>query len=337
MRWYEVAPRLAVGLASLALLGGCAAGTAFSPTPTQRLITPFPSRLPPPSSPPSPSPLLPPASSASTSQAPTPTGSLVGTVAVTVSDRLRVRSEPRVSDDSIQYKPVLPLGTTLNVVGGPIVASGYTWYEVEPVGFELDAGITRGWVAMADHDGTLWVASQPSSVADCGVVPITPALLAGEFLTVPPAPSTTGAAMEVLVGETDSDPLTGFMQSRDFAEVAPEWKGRWESAIATIDPQSGNARLDTGTPTDACNVRVHVPFPLMSSADGVGAGPIRLELADGTVIVLGPERCWWRGFAGPGQGSITCHGAREPQWARLMVWARWSFRDAIRETPSPVS
>jgi hypothetical protein len=55
---------------------------------------------------------------------------LLNTVVVTVSDGIRVRSEPRVSDDSIKYEPVLPLGTELTVLEGPVSASGYTWYQV---------------------------------------------------------------------------------------------------------------------------------------------------------------------------------------------------------------
>ena len=51
---------------------------------------------------------------------------VIGSVAVTVSDRLRVRSQPRVSDDSAKYDPVLPIGTTLFVLDGPIGGSGYT-------------------------------------------------------------------------------------------------------------------------------------------------------------------------------------------------------------------
>ena len=42
-----------------------------------------------------------------------------GALAVTVADRLRVRSEPRVADDSIRYQPVLPVGTELEVIEGP--------------------------------------------------------------------------------------------------------------------------------------------------------------------------------------------------------------------------
>jgi serpin B len=81
----------------------------------------------------------------------------IGSAVVTVSDRLRVRSAPGVSDDSIKYEPLLPLGTELLVVGGPVEATGYTWWQVEPMSFALQEA-TVGWVAMADHDGEPWIA-----------------------------------------------------------------------------------------------------------------------------------------------------------------------------------
>ncbi|HEY3334882.1 MAG TPA: serpin family protein [Candidatus Limnocylindrales bacterium] len=79
-------------------------------------------------------------------------------LAVTVSDRLRVRSAPRVAEDSLKFTPVLPIGTGLVVTAGPVKASDFTWYRVMPIGFDLDAGVDQGWVAVADHDGTPWVA-----------------------------------------------------------------------------------------------------------------------------------------------------------------------------------
>jgi serine protease inhibitor len=91
-----------------------------------------------------------------------PADPFLGSVVKTISDHLRVRSQPRVADDSTKYEPLLPLGTELQVVGGPVDASGYTWYEVEPVSLTLADGIRRGWVAMGDHDGTPWIAvAQP--------------------------------------------------------------------------------------------------------------------------------------------------------------------------------
>jgi serpin B len=89
----------------------------------------------------------------------------VGALVETVSDRLRVRSEPRVSDDSVMHTPVLPLGTQMVIVGGPVEANDYTWYEVEPLDIQLDGGVTRGWVAMADHDGSPWIALVDAPIA----------------------------------------------------------------------------------------------------------------------------------------------------------------------------
>ncbi len=82
---------------------------------------------------------------------------LLNTFVVTVSDRLRVRSEPRVSDDSTKYEPLLPLGTELLVLDGPVSASGYTWYKVAPVSFSRLEGPGFGWVAMAGKDGEPWI------------------------------------------------------------------------------------------------------------------------------------------------------------------------------------
>lgn len=85
-------------------------------------------------------------------------------VAVTVSDRLRVRSLPRVSTDSIKFEPVLPLGTMLLVLDGPVEGSGYTWYMVEPVSFSGLSGPGFGWVAIAGKDGERWVGELPTPV-----------------------------------------------------------------------------------------------------------------------------------------------------------------------------
>jgi len=98
---------------------------------------------------------------------PSPTiGALApNTVVVTVSDALRVRSQPRVSDDSIKYEPVLPLDTNLFVLDGPVAASGYNWYKVAPVSFADLAGPGYGWVAAADKDGTPWIAPARGAAA----------------------------------------------------------------------------------------------------------------------------------------------------------------------------
>ena len=80
---------------------------------------------------------------------------------ITIVDNLRVRSEPRISDDSTKYEPLLPMGTTFEIVGGPVEASGYSWYLVKLAPGVLRDGITQGWLAEGDRDGTLWIKNIP--------------------------------------------------------------------------------------------------------------------------------------------------------------------------------
>ncbi|HEX9093677.1 MAG TPA: serpin family protein, partial [Coriobacteriia bacterium] len=89
----------------------------------------------------------------------------LGSLVVTVSDRVRVRSAPEVSDASVKFEPVLPLGTELRVIGGPVSGSGYVWYDVRPVSFTLAGAVDHGWVAMADHDGEPWIALADPPIA----------------------------------------------------------------------------------------------------------------------------------------------------------------------------
>ncbi|MFL5769198.1 MAG: hypothetical protein ACJ765_03895 [Chloroflexota bacterium] len=78
-----------------------------------------------------------------------------------VSSNLRVRSEPRVADDSIMYEPLLQVGDRLFVVEGPVRASDYDWYRVEPVNTDPTRPFDRlpsGWVSRGDHDESPWIA-----------------------------------------------------------------------------------------------------------------------------------------------------------------------------------
>jgi hypothetical protein len=86
----------------------------------------------------------------------------LGDWAVTVSDDLRVRSLPFVGADSVKYEPLLPEGTELYVVDGPVLGSGFWWYLVEPDALAIEDGYSAGWVASADHDGTPWLAPLPT-------------------------------------------------------------------------------------------------------------------------------------------------------------------------------
>ena len=78
----------------------------------------------------------------------------------TVSDRLRVRSLPEISDASIKFEPVLPLGTKVTVLDGPVLGSGYAWYHVIARLTDGRGNVTKtmtGWVAAAGLDGERWL------------------------------------------------------------------------------------------------------------------------------------------------------------------------------------
>lgn len=70
---------------------------------------------------------------------------------------LRVRSQPNVGAESIKYEPLLGSGTEFEFVGGPADGSGYWWYQVSLAPGILGGGVTRGWIAAGDRDGTPWI------------------------------------------------------------------------------------------------------------------------------------------------------------------------------------
>ena len=173
MRWHTVAARLAVGFASLALLGGCTAGATPSPSvrsrhrrwsarlPRQRrrrLRRPLAVSLAQPiahASPPPPDPTA--------SPAPKPTGSFVGQVVTTLADDgLRVRpshasatTRRRVAAAAARHPAVRPrrpgVGLRLCLVRGrPDLRLGPR---------SGSGTLPSGWVASAGRDGEPWIAA----------------------------------------------------------------------------------------------------------------------------------------------------------------------------------
>ena len=95
------------------------------------------------------------------------------TYAEVVTDDLRVRSKPGVSEDSQKLEPLLQSGQLLVVVDGPTSASGYEWYQVQPVTqHDTDTPTPPfGWVAAASKDGEPWI--EPKTVT-CPAAPTDP-------------------------------------------------------------------------------------------------------------------------------------------------------------------
>ncbi|HET7473396.1 MAG TPA: hypothetical protein VFJ71_09745 [Candidatus Limnocylindrales bacterium] len=157
-------------------LWGCGsqpAPTTSSPQPSTPVTSTPPSADPSPSGPSAPDP----------SVAPTPAPSraprlTIDSIAKVVTNDLRIRSKPEVSDASKKLEPLLDAPALVYVVKGPVEASGYTWYEIAPIGnAEVTVELPFGWVAVADKDGTPWVApaspscpAKPTSIDDLVVL-----------------------------------------------------------------------------------------------------------------------------------------------------------------------
>jgi hypothetical protein len=87
---------------------------------------------------------------------PPSTGDFVeGAILEVVVAGLRVRTAPTTdSARSSVLQPSLGPAVRMEVLSGPVEADGYTWYEVQAVGWPH-----RGWVATADQGGEPWIAA----------------------------------------------------------------------------------------------------------------------------------------------------------------------------------
>ena len=139
-----------------------------------------------PSTPPSIAPSAPPSPSAgpttpvdASPSAPAAPDLAKDSIALVVTDGLRVRSQPRVAADSAMLTPLLDHGRRVYVVDGPVSASGYAWYEIVPVRTDADhEDLPFGWVA-AGKDGEPWLSGDGFT---CPALPTTYA----SFAATPP-------------------------------------------------------------------------------------------------------------------------------------------------------
>jgi hypothetical protein len=161
-RFRRPATLVVIGLIGAVVGGGC---TRVEPSPAPSLAPSAIAQAPTPDGGASMSPSSPeitdspPATSspAPTTQPPAPSTQIaIDTAARTATDRLRVRSAPGVGATSVKLEPLLPTGTLLFVIDGPVTADGYDWYHAMP----FDGIAPTGWVAAAAHDGTPWLAPE---------------------------------------------------------------------------------------------------------------------------------------------------------------------------------
>ena len=95
----------------------------------------------------------------------------VNAYARVVTDDLRVRSKPGVSEDSEKLAPLLQHSVRVVVLDGPVRASGFDWYQVLPIQVSDtsdEPAYPFGWVAAAGTDGEPWLAAE---APDCPATP----------------------------------------------------------------------------------------------------------------------------------------------------------------------
>ena len=155
----------------------------------------------------------------SSTPVPNPTMPFVGRVVTTLaSDGLRVRSEPRISEDSQKLEPLLPLGSELYVLEGPVSASGYAWYEVAPL---ASRNLPSGWVASADRDGHPWIGA---GAFDCPPVPT-------DFRSLAVLPPGVGLACFPRVLITVKARLISCNCDVDGPWYEPSWFSLWSGSL----------------------------------------------------------------------------------------------------------
>jgi hypothetical protein len=145
-----------VAVAMVALFGGAAGTGSIQPAAVSQPTTPATLE-------PAASPTDPGAASAPSSTAPTASSAPgdspgqaalrpgVTAIVTAAGDGLRVRTAPGVGQDYTKLSPLLPAGTRMQVLLGPVEADGYDWYEIST---DVDPG--SGWVA-AGRDGVAWI------------------------------------------------------------------------------------------------------------------------------------------------------------------------------------
>ena len=149
-------------------------------------------------------------------------------------DGLRVRTRPGTGTDSLKLEPLLPIGTQLYVLRGPVKASGYDWYEVAPLG---SRDLPRGWVASAGRDGVPWVAND---TFDC---PSTPTTMAG-LAALPPA---AGVACFSRMPITVQARLISCNCDVDGSWYTPDWFSTGTgSGLVLVRPGQTTAPADPG-------------------------------------------------------------------------------------------
>jgi hypothetical protein len=210
------------------LAAGCAADATMSPGPPSGAASAKPTATV--------SMSIEPAPAATPVATPTrrPDGLTADSFAEVATNDLRVRSRPRVSDDSIKLEPLLWKDALLFVIDGPVAASGYDWFLVRPMG-EADLQVhpdppRLGWVAAASRDGEPWIKAHSFP---CGGA--TPFGMLSEF-DYPPHGLIGLACFGDSPMRFDADLVSGLVECDPPSILEPSWLDPCRDGLALADP-----------------------------------------------------------------------------------------------------
>ena len=185
-------------------------------------------------------------------------GLAVGSLAaVTIEgDNLRVRSAPTTARSSKMLKPLLPAGTRMLIVDGPVAADGYDWYEVQTDGELIDL---FGWVATG-KDGETWLAPKgPRCPEDANAATVA-TLNRIDFLACYGRAAGPGhGARRGPLGRAPEAADCGWIRRDGSCDVDARWL-LFPSASVTLVTDKGNEhRIDLAMPPDLAAALQGVP------------------------------------------------------------------------------
>jgi hypothetical protein len=171
-------------------------------------------------------------------------------------DNLRVRSAPGVGDASKRFKPLLPAGTRLFVVGGPVESDGHTWWEVQTDSELVDL---FGWVAAAG-DAKTWVTpttprcyGTPDADAVTGLTPV-------DFLACHGnAEVRIQAEAAVLWDVREAKGDCGWVRKRDGCDIDAAWLLLAATRIRVQTGDGGQSNLVVAMPPDLAAALAGLP------------------------------------------------------------------------------
>lgn len=184
-----------------------------------------------------------------------------GTVAVVTLDGtdLRVRSLPTTDNSrSKKYTPVLPAGTRLLIVGGPVTADDMTWYEVQTDGELIDL---FGWVSSGDL-GETWIEPRPPRCPEHVDAATIATLTRTDFLACyGDTPVTVQAKVGGLWDPRTAGPSCGWVRVRKGTEcrVDNRWLAFPDAAVTMITERGNQHDIVLAMPPDYAAALLRLP------------------------------------------------------------------------------